>query len=229
MPPTPPSEFILSIPAAAMPLRGYSTAPPQCPLGLKISQNRSDSSAPADTTLVPSGDFAMCSTRAVWLLNSRIFVKVFILLDGFHKQSWLSENPWDDTSSLWGSDHCMAHTWEPVSMVHRLVPSVEFQSRILLSAVPPPDASTSRCQGHQASALTAAWCCVIWNRGVLDDWLRTRAREPPRLLPPVEELRPEDELMAASQIQSKFSLPPDASADPSGLQARPHTSCWWPR
>jgi hypothetical protein len=33
-------------------------------------QKRSVSSAPAVTTLLPSGDWAMCSTRAVWPVSS---------------------------------------------------------------------------------------------------------------------------------------------------------------
>lgn len=52
------------------------------------------------------------------------------------------------------------------------------------SAVPPPVASRLAWKGHQARALTAAWCAVM----------RCDARS-----------------LAASQIISRLSLPPEAS------------------
>lgn len=47
-------------------------------------QKRSVSSAAADTTVWPSGDCAMCSTRAVWPVNSAIFT----IVGYFHRHSW---------------------------------------------------------------------------------------------------------------------------------------------
>ena len=40
----------------------------------KMDQNRSVSSAAADTTVSPSGDWAKCNTRAVWPVSSQSFV-----------------------------------------------------------------------------------------------------------------------------------------------------------
>ena len=47
-------------------------------------------------------------------------------------------------------------TWECVSTSLRQLPELEFQKRIMRSAVPPPDASKFFCHGHHAKALTAA-------------------------------------------------------------------------
>ena len=40
----------------------------------KMDQNRNVSSAAADTTVSPSGDWAKCNTRAVWPVSSQSLV-----------------------------------------------------------------------------------------------------------------------------------------------------------
>jgi hypothetical protein len=68
IPPTPPRENMRSMPGDAIPFRGLENPLPPllpCPFGLNISQNLSDSSAPAVNICVPSGDFAICNTLAV--------------------------------------------------------------------------------------------------------------------------------------------------------------------
>jgi hypothetical protein len=49
----------------------------------KHFQNLNVSSAAAETTVVPSGDCAMCNTLAVWPVNSAIFV----IVGYFHKHN----------------------------------------------------------------------------------------------------------------------------------------------
>ena len=56
--------------------------------------------------MVPSGLWAMCSTRAVWPVNSAI-----LTMDGyFHRHSWFCEYPWLDRISRSCVFHCRAHT-----------------------------------------------------------------------------------------------------------------------
>ena len=58
------------------------TSPPE-----RIFQKRNVSSAAAVTTVVPSGDCAMWSTREVWPVSSAT-----LTIDGyFHRMSWLCE------------------------------------------------------------------------------------------------------------------------------------------
>ena len=64
-------------------------------------------------------------------------------------------------------------TCDPVSMVCRGWPVRVFQNRIVLSAVPPPEARTPCWWGDQVRALMAAeWALCLW-RGVAEDWLHT--------------------------------------------------------
>ena len=60
----------------------------------------------------------------------------------------------------------LASTCECVSTALRHAPLVEFQKRIMRSAVPPPDASRFFCHGHHASAFTAAWWASQRKSGV---------------------------------------------------------------
>ena len=53
---------------------------------------------------------------------------------------------------------------------------VVFQMRRVLSAVPPPLASTFRRKGHQESALTAAWCCTGYGEGEERFWISLRVQ-----------------------------------------------------
>ena len=123
-----------------------------------------------------------------------------------------------------------------------------FHSRICLSAVPPPDASVSCCQGHlhdiyayihsirtaslytdkcnyynvyHARALTAA----IWVR---NEYIGDTSDDDTGMLVDDRELIDGLDgavaLMAASHIHSIFSFPPLASCRPSGDQARPQIS-----
>ena len=84
----------------------------------KISQKRSVSSAAAETTLDPSGDWSRCNTRAVCPVNSLSFV----IVGYFQRTSWFWEKPWLDTSSLWCGDHNRAQTCDPVSTEFIKVP-----------------------------------------------------------------------------------------------------------
>lgn len=86
----------------------------------------------------------------------------------FQTINWLWAKPWDETISLQPLvlDQQSCETCEPVSMELRHAPVVEFQNLIVRSAEPPPVAKRSRCHGHQARALTAAWCSARVNLGV---------------------------------------------------------------
>merc|ERR1719431_361289 len=111
--------------------------------------------------------------------------------------------PWLETSSLYSGAHSREHTWDWVSVLLSREPFPLFQILIHLSAVPPPLARMLGCQGHQESALTAAWWCVREWRGLGPPW------RPPA---------------SGAHSASTLSFPPLASMRPSGLQARPHTS-----
>ena len=90
-----------------------------------------------------------------------------LTIEGYcHRMIWLSGEPCDETSSLSCMLHCSAQTCECVSTSLRHAPELEFQKRIMRSAVPPPDASRFLLHGHQASALTAAWCASRRCKGV---------------------------------------------------------------
>lgn len=78
---------------------------------------------------------------------------------------------------------------------------MEFQKRMVLSAVPPPDTRSPCWWGDQANALTAAVCLSKLNVGVLE-W---------RL-----------------QMLSRLSFPPEASCCWSKDHFRPQTSCLCP-
>eukprot|EP00882_Tetradesmus_deserticola_P024494 GHRQ01026771.1.p1 GENE.GHRQ01026771.1~~GHRQ01026771.1.p1 ORF type:complete len:133 (+),score=30.60 GHRQ01026771.1:753-1151(+) len=94
-------------------------------------QNRSVSSAPAVTTLLPSGDWAMCSTRAVW-------------------------PPWLDRISRSWRDHCSAHTWLPVSMELSWAPVLVFQN--LQAHAAQVSKKARRGQGEAIRQATAMCC-----------------------------------------------------------------------
>ena len=104
-----------------------------------------------------------------------------------------------------------------------MAPVCAFQNLMVRSAVPPPLARRFRCIGRHDSALTAAWCWRSVIRGAHSTPRRPVA-PPPGELPPAR-CAPD---RAASQRHKKFSLPPEASVDPSADQLRPQTSCWWP-
>ncbi|EKU20650.1 hypothetical protein NGA_2064900, partial [Nannochloropsis gaditana CCMP526] len=80
------------------------------------------------------------------------------MLGYFHRQSWFSEKPWEESSSFSCLLQSKEQTWEPVSIELRRAPFAPFQNLMHRSAVPPPVAKIFRSKGHQARALTAAWC-----------------------------------------------------------------------
>mmetsp|Transcript_9753 Transcript_9753/g.31271 ORF Transcript_9753/g.31271 Transcript_9753/m.31271 type:complete len:319 (-) Transcript_9753:869-1825(-) len=188
----------------------------------KMLQKRRVSSAAAETTVSPSGDWARWRTRAVCPVSSQSLV----MAGERQRQSWFWEKPWLETISLWCLDQRRAQTWEPVSTEWSMAPVWAFQNLMVRSAVPPPEARRLRCMGHQERALTAAWWWRRVTRG---------AHSRPSLAAPValgasggsREARCAPE-RAASQRQRKFSLPPEARVEPSAAQERPQTSCWWP-
>mmetsp|Transcript_26700 Transcript_26700/g.70120 ORF Transcript_26700/g.70120 Transcript_26700/m.70120 type:complete len:238 (+) Transcript_26700:938-1651(+) len=101
-----------------------------------------------------------------------------------------------------------AFTCDPVLTSCCIAPDDVFQKQMRRSAVPPPEASSCAWCGDHASALTAAWWCVMRWRGACDaPWL-----------PSAE---------ARSQMHSRLSLPPDASCEPEGDQRSPQISCVW--
>lgn len=58
---------------------------------------------------------------------------------------WFWEYPCVLTSSLAPFDHARLQTWEPVSIDCRGCPVIVFQNRMVLSAVPPPEARIPCC------------------------------------------------------------------------------------
>ena len=129
----------------------FRAARPDSP---KTFQNLSVSSAAAETTVAPSGLWAMWSTRAVCPVSSAILV----IVGYFHRQSWFWLKPWLLRISRSFLFHTREHTWELVSMEFTHAPVCVFQNLMHRSAVPPPDASRLLWNGHHASALTAALC-----------------------------------------------------------------------
>ena len=134
----------------------------------KMFQNRRDSSAAAETTVLPSGLHARLNIRWVWPVNSFTFVRLD-LLPNFHSINWFSEKPCELHRSRWCLLHKIEHTCEPVSIDFSMAPLLEFHSLMLRSAVPPPLANNPRLKGHQSNALTAALCCFRINRGDTSD------------------------------------------------------------
>ena len=63
------------------------------------------------------------------------------------------------------------HTCEPVSTDCRDCPVRVFQNRMVLSAVPPPDARIPCWCGDHVKALIAAEWSVYLCMGALEDWL----------------------------------------------------------
>jgi hypothetical protein len=94
----------------------------------------------------------------------------------------------------------MLQTWEPTSIEFTCSPLRVFQNRIVLSAVPPPDANNPYWWGDHASALTAAECL----ESVLIGWFDERFHK-----------------------NTLLSLPPEASCWPSNDHFSPHTYCLW--
>lgn len=130
----------------------------------KMFQNRSDSSAAAETTVLPSGLHAKLNIRWVWPVSSFTLVRLD-LLPYFHRINWFSEKPCELHNSRWCLLQRIEHTWEPVSIDFNIAPLFEFHNLMLRSAVPPPLANSPRLKGHQSNALTAALCCFKTNRG----------------------------------------------------------------
>lgn len=111
------------------------------------------------------------------------------------------EYPWVETNYFVVFENIKLHTWDPVSILSSIVPSRVFQNFIVLSADPPPEASTPWVWGFHAKALTAAECW--WNLliGVLE-WF--------------------------DHMISLLSLPPLARWLPSKDHFKPQTYCVWP-
>mmetsp|Transcript_54051 Transcript_54051/g.166291 ORF Transcript_54051/g.166291 Transcript_54051/m.166291 type:complete len:248 (-) Transcript_54051:637-1380(-) len=169
--------------------------------GAKHRQNRIVSSPAAETTVSPLGDAARWSTRELCPVRSATLVN-----EGYFQMvSWLSLYPCEVTISVPSRFHTAPHTCDRVSTELISSPARTSQNLSVLSAVPPPEARTPDCTGFQASAFTAALCCVATSVGEHSrDW---------RL---------------KSQTLRRLSLPPDASCVPFGDHLRPHTSCVWP-
>jgi len=129
-------------------------------------------------------------------VQSGYWIKYKITLQ---RQSWFYENPCELNIYLSFLFHTKEQTWLCVFIVLISFPVSIFQNLIVLSEEPPPVARRFLCQGHQASALTAALC--PWS------WCLT--------FPAV-----------ISQINAKLSLLPDAS--PHASCFRPQTSPLWP-
>lgn len=154
--------------------------------GAKQFHNRSVSSAAALIIVLPSGDMAICKTRAVCPVNSHCFT-----IDGYFQiVNWLFAYPWADMSSLYVFDHSKEHTCDLESTESRSWPLLTFQNLIQRSAVPsdlkrgankiyksvtvihsllhfnlpPPVAIILGFHGHHAKARTAAWCWLnVWS------------------------------------------------------------------
>ena len=93
------------------------------------------------------------------------------------------------------------HTWEPVSILSRRVWSRVFQNLMVLSAVPPPVASTPWLWGDHDMPFTAATWLLNLQIGV-EEWL--------------------------DQMNNLLSLPPDASRLLSKDHFSPQTYCECP-
>jgi len=93
-----------------------------------------------------------CLMNTCYVVNDLTFVS-----EGYFQiVSWLFAKPCAETNSLYVFDHKIAHTCELAltELIHW--PLLQFQNRMVRSAVPPPLASTLVCHGHQSNALTAA-------------------------------------------------------------------------
>jgi len=127
-----------------------------CLLLAKIVQNRNVSSPAPVTIVCPSGLIARYNTLQVCPVNAATWV-----IDGyFHIATWFWLYPCVLTNSFEFFDHWRLHTWLPVSISLIHCPFMEFQKRILRSAVPPPDARMPRWWGDQDIAFTAAVCAL---------------------------------------------------------------------
>lgn len=151
-------------------------------------------SSPAPVTMVyPDGFIAKKRTRLEWPVR----VVVFWRLGYFQMMISLLEYPWVLTISLVFLENIRLQTCEPVSMLSRRDPSRVFQNLIVLSADPPPDASTPWLWGLHAIPFTAAQWEVNLQMGVV---------------------------LLALQMNSLLSFPPDASRLLSKDHFSPQTS-----
>lgn len=105
------------------------------------------------------------------------------------------------TNSLTVLANIKLQTWDPTSRHFVYYPVIEFQNRIVLSAVPPPETKRPCWWGDQARALTAAVCFNRLAVGVVD-WIL--------------------------QILSLLSFPPEANCCWSNDHFNPHTYCLCP-
>lgn len=183
--------------SASLPLPPPSL-PSLCPcLRPKVVQNRSVSSPAPVTIVLPSGLIAKYNTRYVWPVRLTTWV-----MEGYFQTTiWFWLYPWVETISLEFLDHAMLQTWLPVSISLMTLPRTVSWNMILLSAVPPPEASRPRWCGDQAIALTAAVWSENFQRGVSE---------------------------SLSQTISLLSFPPLANWPSSQFHLRPQTSCLWP-
>lgn len=155
-------------------------------------------SSPAPVTIVcPEGFIAKNNTRLVCPVNVATFYK----LGYFHTIISLFEYPCVDTISFVVLENIKLQTCEPVSILSNNVPSSVFQNLIVLSAEPPPDASTPCVCGLQAKPFTAAQCWLNLLIGIAD---------------------------LLDQIINLLSLPPEARWFPSYDHFKPQTYCVWP-
>jgi hypothetical protein len=113
----------------------------------------------------------------------------------------LWEYPWVLTISLRLLLNMRLQTCEPTSTVFRVVPVRVFLNRMVLSAVPPPDAKSPCWCGDQAIALTAAVWSLNFRIGS-QEWL--------------------------FQMSNLLSLPPEQSCCSSKLHFSPQISCLCP-
>lgn len=145
----------------------------------------------------PLGFIARNRTRLVWPVSVAIFSNVGY----FHTTISLFEYPCVLTNYFVVFEKIRLHTCDPVSILSSIVPSSVFQNLMVLSADPPPDASTPWLWGFHARPLTAAQCWLNLLTGIVE---------------------------CVFHIMSLLSLPPDASDCPSNDHFNPQTSCVWP-
>lgn len=103
-----------------------------------IFQKRRVSSPAPVTMVVPSGFMARYRTLKVCPVK----VSIFSICGILHTLISLREYPWVLTSSLTVLANIKLQTWDPASMHLVSSPVIEFQNRIVRSAVPPPDTSS---------------------------------------------------------------------------------------
>merc|ERR1719507_904028 len=105
-----------------------------------------------ETRVEVSGERQRPKTLSVWPISSATRVMAGYL----QMTTSLEGYPWLDTNSLYSGAHTKEQTCDLVSVLLICVPLLAFQILMHLSAVPPPVARVDDCQGHQATAFTAA-------------------------------------------------------------------------